>query len=205
MEHHDASETCPAGQGKHGRHGKGPSSYWMHDPDTVFDQLVLKPGDVLLDLGSGPGDYSLKAAELVGPGGMVLALDRWPEAVRELGQKAAERGFKHLKPTLGDITQELPVPENSVDVCFISTVLHIFPWPKFDLNMFWEIKRVLKPGGRLVIIECKKEDQPWGPPLEMRISPQEMEQGLEPYGYLKTGYTDLGKTYMIQFAAPDDA
>jgi ubiquinone/menaquinone biosynthesis C-methylase UbiE len=171
----------------------------MHDPDKVFDRLALKPGDVLLDLGAGPGDYSLKAAELVGPTGMVLALDRREEAVRALGEKAGELGFENVKPMLGDITQELPVADNRVDVCLICTVLHIFPWPKFELNMFSEIKRVLKPGARLAVIECKKEDQPWGPPLHMRISPEEMEQGLEPRGYVKTGYADLGKTYLIQF------
>lgn len=191
--------TPGPGSASHHGQGRGPSSFWMQDSEEVFSALALKPGEIVLDLGSGPGDYSLKAAELVGPRGTVLALDRWENAVNDLSKKAAERGFKHLQPMLADITQELPVEDHRVDICLICTVLHIFPWPKFDLNLFAEIKRVLKPNGRLAIIECKKEEQPWGPPLHMRISPQEMEQGLEPRGYVRTGYTDLGKTYLIQF------
>ena len=191
--------TPGAGGTGHKRHGMGPSSYWMQDPELVFRELALGPGEALLDLGSGPGDYSLRAAELVGLEGEVIALDRWEDAVRGLEQEAAERGLAQLKPLLGDITRELPVKDASIDVCLICTVLHIFPWPKFDLNLFLEIKRVLKPGGRLAIIECKKEEQPWGPPLRLRISPQEMERGLEPHGYVKDSYTDLGKTYLIQF------
>ena len=196
MEHH---HTEGPGGAAHRRRGRGPSSFWMQDPDEVFRQLALKPRDVLLDLGSGPGDYSMEAAELVGPEGKVIALDRWEYAVSGLEQQAAERGFKHVKPMLCDITQELPVANDSVDVCLICTVLHIFPWPKFEMDMFAEIKRVLKPGGRLAVIECKKEEQPWGPPRNMRISPEEMEQGLGTRGYIKTAYTDLGKTYLIQF------
>jgi ubiquinone/menaquinone biosynthesis C-methylase UbiE len=196
MQDKDSPEVCEA---KHGHHGRGPSSYWMHEPEEVFAQLALKPGDRVLDLGSGPGDYSLKAAELVGPGGMVFSLDKWEASLRELGQKAAEQGLGQLKPMLADITRELPIKDHSIDLCLISTVLHIFPPPKFELDMFKEIKRVLKPKGRLAVIECKKEDQPWGPPKHMRISPEEMVQGLEPHGYVKCAYKDLGKTYLIQF------
>ncbi|KMY67750.1 hypothetical protein AAU61_07660 [Desulfocarbo indianensis] len=189
-------DDCKAG---HAHHGRGPSSFWMHDPEEVFGQLALKPGDWVLDLGSGPGDYSLRAAELVGPQGMVFALDFWESAFRELSKKAADLHLEQLKPVLTDITQELPLGNDCIDLCLISTVLHIFPAPKFNLELYKEIKRVLKPHGRLAIIECKKEDQPWGPPKHLRISPEEMVQGLKPYGYAKTAYQDLGKTYLIQF------
>ena len=200
MQDQHSPEACKARQGHHGHgHGRGPSSFWMHDPKEVFDQLALKPGDWVLDLGAGPGDYSLMAAELVGPTGMVLALDKWETGFRELTRKATDLGLAQLKPILTDITRKLPIKDGCIDLCLISTVLHIFPKPKFELKMFEEIKRVLKPKGRLAVIECKKEDQPWGPPKHMRISPDEMIQGLAPYGYVKCAYKDLGKTYLIQF------
>lgn len=189
-------ETCKA---RHRKHGRGPSSFWMHEPTEVFGQLALKPGNWVLDLGSGPGDYSLRAAELVGSQGMVFALDKWETAFRDLSKKAVELGLEQLNPLFTDITRKLPIKDNCIDLCLISTVLHILPWPKFDQEMFKEIKRVLKPEGRLAVIECKKENQPWGPPKHMRISPEEMIQGLKPHGYIKTAYKDLGKTYLIQF------
>ena len=190
--------TTGGGHADHGSHGMGPSSYWMHDPEEVFKQLALKPGDLVLDLGCGPGDYSLRMAELVGPGGKVFALDKWKTAVERLDARAAELGYSQLKTILTDITQKLPLESNSLDLCLICTVLHSFPPPKFEQGTFAELRRVLKPGGRLAVIECKKEDQPWGPPKHVRISPEELTQGLEPYGFAKTRYVDLGKTYMMK-------
>jgi hypothetical protein len=65
--------------------------------------------------------------------------------------------------------------------------------------LFKKIQRILKPSGRLAIIECKKEKQPFGPPMHLRISPQEMEASLSPIGLKKIDYQDLGYTYLIQF------
>ena len=198
MQRNNGSNECNS---NHRRHGRGPSSYWMHDPDVVFKHLGLKPGDWFLDLGSGPGDYSLHAAEIVGAKGRVFALDKWEMAFQQLSKRSLDLGYGHLKPVLTDINQELPLKDRSIDLCFISTVLHIFPQPKFEHKVFAEVGRVLKPHGRLAIIECKKEEQPWGPPKDMRISPEEMIKGLEPHGFKDAEYADLGKTYMLQFAA----
>ena len=196
MQHDHGAHKCNS---RHGRHRRGPSSYWMHDPEAVFGALALKSGDWFLDLGSGPGDYSLRAAELVGPQGRVFALDKWDLAFHQLSKRALDLGYEHLKPMLSDINQKLPIKDCSIDLCFISTVLHIFPQPKFEHGVFREIRRVLNRCGRLAIIECKKEDQPWGPPKHMRISSQGLARGLKPHGFSQTSYTDLGKNYMLQF------
>jgi ubiquinone/menaquinone biosynthesis C-methylase UbiE len=195
------NSTPDAHHGAHKKHGMGPSSYWMHDPEEVFKHLALDSGDWVLDLGCGPGDYSLRLAQLVGPEGKVFALDKWQTAIERLAESAAELGRHNLEPVLADITRELPLQSNCIDLCLISTVLHIFPPPKFEQSMFTELRRVLKPSGRLAVIECKKEDQPWGPPKHMRIAPEELRKGLEPYGFAKSHYADLGKTYMMIFAS----
>ncbi|KIX11108.1 class I SAM-dependent methyltransferase [Dethiosulfatarculus sandiegensis] len=187
------------------RRGRGPSSYWMHDPQLVFQKLKLRPGDLVADLGCGPGDYSLEAAREVQPEGHVFALDRWGDALTALTERARENGIHNLEIMEANIVSMLPLGDGTMDLCLISTVLHIFPWPKFDLNLFPEIVRVLKPGGRLAIIECKKEETNWGPPMNLRISPEEMNRGLKPYGFTQINYTDLGKTYMIIFERPGKA
>ena len=51
----------------------------------------------------------------------------------------------------------------------------------------------------LSIVECKKEDQPFGPPKHLRYSPDEIEAALIPYNFKKASYHDLGYTYLIQF------
>lgn len=74
-------------------HRRGPSSYWMHDPEVVFDSLTLKEGDCFLDLGCGPGDYSIKASKLAGDSGVVYALDKTPSMIEALKVEAAFRSL----------------------------------------------------------------------------------------------------------------
>jgi len=179
--------------------GKGPSSFWMHDTIAVFDALALKPGETVIDLGCGPGDYSLAAARTVGPSGTVTALDKWQYFIEGLKDKASDRGLDNIKAMVGDITGTLPVEDHSIDLCLLSTVLHIFRLPVVEKTLFKEILRILKSAGRLAIIEVKKEEQPFGPPLHLRISPEELEVSLGLLGFMTSGYLDLGYTYLIQF------
>lgn len=60
------------------------SSYWMRDPDFVYDEIGLKNGDFFLDLGWGAGNYSLRASMIVGDGGIVYALDKWKYLLDDL-------------------------------------------------------------------------------------------------------------------------
>ncbi len=179
--------------------GRGPSSFWMHDSKVVFDALALKPGETVIDLGCGPGDYSLAAARIVGPSGKVTALDKWQYLIDGVLDKATYEGLDNITAMAADITEILPVEDRSVDLCLLSTVLHIFGLSVVEKTLFKEIRRILKPLGRLAIIESKKEDQPCGPPKHLRISPQELETSLSPLGYRKIDYRDLGYTYLIQF------
>jgi ubiquinone/menaquinone biosynthesis C-methylase UbiE len=179
--------------------GRGPSSFWMHDSKAVFDALALKPGDAFLDLGCGPGDYAVAAAHAVAASGAVTALDKWQYLIDGLRDTASSQGLDNLTAMVADITGSLPIEDHSIDLCLLATVLHIFRLPLVEKTLFKEIHRILKPSGRLAIIECKKEEQPFGPPLHLRISPQELERSLRPFGFVKIDYRDLGHTYLICF------
>ncbi|MCW4025051.1 MAG: methyltransferase domain-containing protein [Candidatus Bathyarchaeota archaeon] len=186
------------------RHGgrRGPSSFWMHNPEVVFDEINLKSGETFLDLGSGHGDYSLYAAKIVGASGIVYAIDKWVELVTNLVATADSQGLANVFGITSDITAPLPLKDNCVDVCFISTVLHIINTRDTKGLMdplFREVRRVLKSTGRLIIIECKKEELPFGPPFHMRLSPKETEDVAKQYGFEKTRIIDLGYNYMITF------
>lgn len=181
------------------RHKKGKSSFWMQDPELVFSELNLKEGDCILDLGCGPGDYSIRASQLIGDSGVVHALDRNHDAIVDLRDRIVSVGSKNIKAEVCDISGPLPVKDRSVDICFISTVLHSLNLSDIEKTLFCEIQRVLKPDGRVAIIECKKEVQPFGPPIDMRISPEELERTITKYGFEKTTLSDLGYNYLIQF------
>lgn len=187
--------------GHHGHRKGAPSSFFMHDSKLVFKKLGLKEGDVFLDLGCGKGDYSLAAAEAVGRTGTVYALDIQQEFIENLKSETASRNLANVVTIRHDIRLPIPVLDDSIDVVFISTVLHMFRSTGTGSyeNLFDEIRRVLKPGGQLAIIECKKEATPFGPPIEMRVSPEELESELNPMGFGKSGLVDLDRNYLIQF------
>jgi ubiquinone/menaquinone biosynthesis C-methylase UbiE len=119
--------------------------------------------------------------------------------ISNLEDTANNNGLKNIKPIATDITDNLPIEDSSIDICFVSTVLHTMDIPKIKDKFFNEIHRVLKPEGRLAIIECKKEKSDFGPPMNMRISSDEMETIVLPYGFKKTNLLDLGFNYMVQF------
>lgn len=202
MEHADRSLCCH-GRGGHGK--RGPSSFWMHDPDLIFQEVDLKKGDVFLDLGCGTGDYSLYAAMEVGDQGSVIAVDIQEELTDALMKKAEAVGLKNLTATVADLSERLPLDDDTVDVCFLVTVLHALDLDRVAGTLFSEIRRVLKRHGRLVVIECKKEGRRFGPPSGMRISPEELEQSVSKYGFEKAGLVDLGYNYMITFAVPRES
>ncbi len=195
MESPEASEHQHGPVKKHG----GPSSFDMHDEDAVFAEIGLKPGDTLVDIGCGPGDYSLHAASLVSPGGLVHALDRWRDMIKRMDEQAVENDIANIRGHVCDVTAPLPLADGIADACLMATMLHIVDLPKFGKGLFDEVHRILKPHGKLCIINCKKEDQPWGPPKRMRLSPEECRDLVEPSGFVQTGYLDLGYNYLIRF------
>jgi ubiquinone/menaquinone biosynthesis C-methylase UbiE len=150
-------------------------------------------------MGCGPGDYALEAAAAVGASGTVRALEKDPGRIEALNTEAQRRGLLHLQAMAADITEPLPVRDHCMDVCLIATVLHIPAVTEHMRSIFAEIRRVLKPEGRLAIIECKKEQTQFGPPMQMRLSPDDITHSIKNCGFKKLNIVDLGMNYMMLF------
>lgn len=183
--------------GGHGRNGRGPTSYGMHDSNLVFKTLKLKSGDVFLDLGCGPGDYSIHAARDVGSLGRVNAFDSNKRMLDQVMAKTIEQGFRNVCTHHGDMTDPLPFADNSVDTCFMSTSLHCMNLDECGAGIFKEVDRILKGSGQVAVLECKKERLDFGPPLHMRISAEDIKTVVEPLGFAESAYLDLGFNYLI--------
>jgi len=95
------------------------------------------------------------------------------------------------------VSQTLPLQQDSIDICLIATVLHDFIEVNNAKQVLKQVKRVLKTGGKLAILEFKKEDSQEGPPNEIRLLPQDVENHLLPYSFRKIKYVDMGKRHYL--------
>lgn len=107
----------------------------------------IKPGDTVLDLGSGAGFDAFIAARKAGPDGLVIGVDMTPQMVSKAREKAVKNGFNNVSFRLGEI-EHLPVADGTVDLVISNCVLNLSPQKKAVLE---EVFRVLKPGGQVVI------------------------------------------------------
>jgi SAM-dependent methyltransferase len=106
-----------------------------------------RPGETVLDLGSGPGLDCFIAAKTVGPEGSVVGVDMTPEMIDRARRAASDGGFENVEFRLGEI-ENLPVADSSVDIVISNCVVNLSP---DKARVFREAFRVLRAGGRLVV------------------------------------------------------
>jgi precorrin-6B methylase 2 len=122
--------------------------------DLLLPELALKPGMVVADIGAGTGYIARRMAALVGPMGVVHAVDVQPEMIRMLQSLAAKAGLAQVKPVLGAV-DDVRLPAASVDLAIMVDVYHELEFPR---EVLASIVRALKPGGRVVFVEYRAED-----------------------------------------------
>ncbi len=145
----------------------------------------LKPGETVLDLGSGAGFDAFLAAKKVGLSGKVIGVDMTPAMLKKARQNAANNGFANVEFRQGDI-ENLPVDDDLIDAVISNCVINLAP---DKAKVFKEIYRVLKPGGRLMV-----SDVVLVKPLPQNIKDNpELLTGCVSGAILKSEYLDLLK------------
>jgi ubiquinone/menaquinone biosynthesis C-methylase UbiE len=129
--------------------------FWVEAPHPFITRPrlreILEPrdGERILEVGPGTGYYALEVAEWIAPGGTLAVFDLQQDMLDHTMRRAAERDVANVEPTQGD-ARELPYPDASFDAAYLVTVLGEIPDQDAALR---ELRRVLKPEGRLVVGE----------------------------------------------------
>lgn len=148
-------------------------------PSKAIDMLELKAGMVVADIGAGSGYYATRIAKRVGPTGRVYATDIQEGMIALLNRRIASEGLGNITTVLGGM-DDPKLPPKSIDVAIMVDVYHELQQPQIFLQ---RLKPAFKPGGRLVLLEFRKED-PKIPILEVhKMSVAEVKQELEAEGY----------------------
>lgn len=143
----------------------------MLDTDLIVQEIGIAPGFIIVDAGCGTGYMARLFAEQVGVSGCVYALDVNEMYITELQENCSA---ENLDAFVCDMSDHLPVSSKSVDVVYVSTVLHSRNTSQL-LDFVQETKRALRIGGILAVVEIAKHDTPFGPPLRQRYSPEELQ------------------------------
>lgn len=182
---------------KHGHVHHSRSTRDILSADNVLSAAGLKSGDVFLDAGAGDGFISIAASTIVGKEGKVYALDAYPPSIEMVEKEVKEKGIKNLEAMVADLTKRIPLNDNSVDVCVMANVLHGFVENEEVSEVIPEIKRVIKPGGIFAVVEFKKMEGSPGPPFNIRLNPQDVDDIVSEYGFETVETVEVGEYHYL--------
>ena len=148
-------------------------------PDQALAALGIKRGMVVADVGAGSGFMSFKMAKLVGLSGKVYAVDIQPEMLEILRTRAQQNKITNVETVLGT-DRDPKLPAAALDLILLVDVYHEFSHPQAMLD---RMRESLKPSGRLVLLEYRKEDPNVPIRPEHKMSVAEVKAELTPEGF----------------------
>jgi len=148
-------------------------------PEKVLDALRIPEGATVADVGAGVGYFTWRLADRVGPAGKVIAVEVQQKMLDLMAEDLKRRNISNVEMVLGGI-RDPRLPAGAVDLALLVDVYHEFSEPE---AMMLGIRRALKPDGRLVLVEYRKED-PSIPILPLhKMSIEEVRSEIQPLGF----------------------
>ena len=165
-------------------------------PEEVIKALNIKQGEVIADIGAGSGYFTARLARPVGEKGRVYAVDINPDLIVHLNRRIRDLNLRNVVTVLCAPDDPL-LADASVDRFFICDTWHHIGGHAKYLAL---LKRMLKPGGQVIMIDFKKAKTPVGPPMEMRIDRDDLVREMEANGFqLAAEHTFLEYQYFLVF------
>lgn len=135
---------------------------WLERPERekeesltkLVESLGLKEGDQVADIGAGSGVLTFRMSEKVGPNGKIWAVDIQPEMLEAISKKIEENEVGNVEPLLCTV-KETKLPDDSLDLALFVDVYHELEFP---YEVVLDLAGKMKTGGRIVLVEYRKED-----------------------------------------------
>jgi ubiquinone/menaquinone biosynthesis C-methylase UbiE len=157
------------------------------EPERALEIIKLVKGSTVADVGAGSGYMTVKMAKRVGPTGKVYANDIQPEMIDLLRKRLAKEKITNVEAVLG--TPDDPnLPASAIDLILMVDVYHEFQQPQAMLR---RMRDALKPGGRLVLLEYRKEDPTIPIRLEHKMTVAEAKLEVETEGFTLTKVSEV--------------
>ncbi len=167
-------------------------------PHEVLTALSIKPGEVIADIGAGSGYFTFRLAHHVGNHGKVYAIDVSPDMILHLNRRIRDLKAANVSSILADPDDPL-LSERSVNRFFFSNSWHHIENHTKYLSL---MKKMLKPGGEIVMIDFHKKELPVGPPMQMKIAREDLIKQMETNGFrLTKEHTFLPYQYFLVFVS----
>ncbi len=148
-------------------------------PHEVVMALELKHGEVVADIGSGSGYFTFRLAQHVGETGRVYAVDVNPDMILHMNRRIRDMKLRNVVAVLSAADDPL-LMDGSIDRFFICDTWHHIQNQEHYLAL---MKKMLKPGGQVIMIDFQKKESPVGAPMEMRIAREDLIKQMEANGF----------------------
>ncbi|MBA3044975.1 MAG: class I SAM-dependent methyltransferase [Candidatus Thermoplasmatota archaeon] len=149
-----------------------------YDFPGIISGIGITGGMTIADIGAGTGFFSFPFSMAVGSKGKVMAVDISQEMLDALRSKMDAQRVSNIE-TVHSFEDKIPIPASSVDIAFMSNVFHELE----GVGTLMEIKRILKPSGKLAIIDYRKKHEESGPPYHHRLSRQTVKNTCSKTGF----------------------
>jgi len=168
------------------------------DPESILAEIGLEPGMIFTDLGCGEGFFALPAARMVGEAGHVYALDINAESIEHLREAAAREGLDNVT-AIAAAGEDQILCEECADIVFFGIVLHDFRDASVVLI---NARAMIKPTGRLINLDWKKEPTEMGPPVGIRFDEATASRLISEAGFQVESVRDMGPNHYLIEATP---